>query len=107
MYTVGKTTTISILTGLIESSAGDVSIYGRSLADNLSLIRQDMGICPQINVLFNKLTVYEHLQFFGNIKGMYGSALKKHIEDVVTEIGLCEKINTVSSALSGGVKRKL
>ena len=57
----GKTTAISVLTGLVPPTEGDVSVYGRSLAKDLPRIRQDIGICPQHNVLFAALTVREVL----------------------------------------------
>ena len=53
------------------------------------------------------LTVVEHLLFFGNVKGMYGSNLDRACEKVITDIGLSEKRHVLSSALSGGMKRKL
>ena len=53
----GKTTTMSILTGLFPPSAGSAHINGKSL-----------GLCPQHNVLFDRLTVKEHLTFFINLK---------------------------------------
>lgn len=46
-------------------------------------------------------------QFFGNVKGMWGRKLAYAIDDVIAEVGLTEKRNTISSALSGGMKRKL
>jgi ABC-type multidrug transport system ATPase subunit len=43
-FTVGKTTTISTLTGMIEASSGDASIYGCSLQYDLPAIRQLTGV---------------------------------------------------------------
>ena len=65
--------------------------------------RQSMGICPQQNVLFNNLTVLEHLEFFERIKGVSGSKVK----DRATEVGLGDFFLTKAGQLSGGNKRKL
>ncbi len=62
---------------------------------------------PQHNVLYPCLTVLEHLYFFGNVKGMYGAKLRASVESVIEEVGLTEKRNALSQALSGGMKRKL
>lgn len=62
---------------------------------------------PQQNVLFPALTVQEHLQFFGYVKGISGKALQLAITTVIEEVGLTEKKNVPSHALSGGMKRKL
>lgn len=58
-------------------------------------------------MLYPTLTVLEHLFFFGNIKGMYGARLRNSVEAVISEVGLTEKRNALSAALSGGMKRKL
>ena len=49
----------------------------------------------------------KHLLFFGNLKGYWGQGLRRRIVEVVEDVGLSEKINVFSKALSGGMKRKL
>ena len=68
----GKTTTMSILTGLFPPTAGSAHINGLSVVDDIDLIRRNLGICPQHNVLFDRLTVSEHLHFFARLKVMGG-----------------------------------
>lgn len=53
----GKSTTISMLTGLIRPTGGDAHIWGRSIRTRMDAVRRIIGVCPQHNVLFNKLTV--------------------------------------------------
>lgn len=64
----GKTTTMSILTGLFPPTSGSAHINGLSVVDDIALIRRSLGICPQHNVLFDRLTVNEHLKFFARLK---------------------------------------
>jgi len=99
----GKSTTISILTGLYPPTSGDCIIYGKSVVHDMAECRQSMGICPQQNVLFNNLTVLEHIRFFERIKGISSDRL----EDRTEEIGLADFTHTKAGALSGGNKRKL
>jgi ABC-type multidrug transport system ATPase subunit len=102
----GKTSTVSVLTGLFPPTSGDVSIYGHSIVDELTKARESIGICPQHNVLFDRLTVMEHLKFFSKIKGV--SYENKDLEASALEIGLTEdQLRTTASALSGGNQRKL
>ena len=49
----------------------------------------------------------DHLLFFGAVKGLYGSNLRADVENVIQDVGLTEKRHVLSSALSGGMKRKL
>jgi ABC-type lipoprotein export system ATPase subunit len=103
----GKTTTVGMLTGLVELSSGNVSIYGHDLEGELQAIRKLTGICPQHNVLIPSLTVKEHLNLFGQIKGLFGRGLTEAVEKIIGEIGLVEKTHINASSLSGGMQRKL
>ena len=64
----GKTTTMSMLVGLFPPTSGDAIINGYSILTDMESIRQNLGICPQHNVLFDRLTVKEHLNFFARLK---------------------------------------
>jgi ABC-type multidrug transport system ATPase subunit len=70
-------------------------------------IRTITGICFQQDVLFPMLTVREHVVFFGIVKGISLSKIKQEAKDLIIEVGLHEKIDTVAVQLSGGQKRKL
>jgi len=103
----GKTTTISMLTGLIPPSSGDAMVYGRSMRKAMAKIRSNMGVCPQHDVLWPDLTVEEHLKFFAGLKGVPVANVPGAVAEVVRDVGLTEKIRTLSKDLSGGMKRKL
>ena len=59
-----------MLNGMIEMSGGSASMLGYDVANQMDDIRTIMGVCPQHDVLFDDLTVYEHLEFFGKLKGI-------------------------------------
>ena len=65
----GKSTTISMLTGLIKRSKGKAICYGIDVFENMDRVREFMGICPQHDVLFDLLTPREHLDIFYDFKG--------------------------------------
>lgn len=94
------------MTGLYPPTSGDVSIYGHSIVKELHKARQSIGICPQHNVLFDRLTVMEHMTFFSKIKGV--SIETEDLKARALELGLTEdQLKTTAAALSGGNKRKL
>ena len=64
----GKTTTMSILTGLFPPTSGSAHVNGKSILTGMDAIRDSLGLCPQHNVLFDRMTVKEHLEFFINLK---------------------------------------
>ncbi|KAL9959228.1 hypothetical protein ACROYT_G036325 [Oculina patagonica] len=103
----GKTTTISMLTGLYPPSSGTAHINGNSIITDMDAIRESLGLCPQHNVLFDRLTVKEHLEFFINLKGKFGPDALSEVNGMISDINLTDKTNTQSSKLSGGMKRKL
>lgn len=69
----GKTTTLSLLTGLLNKDSGIIKYYGKSSDADLDEIRRFTGICPQSDVVYPNLTVEEHLEFYGRIKGVVES----------------------------------
>jgi ATP-binding cassette subfamily A (ABC1) protein 3 len=103
----GKTTVISMLTGLIPPSAGNATIFGRSIRGDMDQLRRIIGICPQHDVLFNNLTVFEHLQFFGTMKLVPPQHLDQQANKLLDDVGLADARLSLARTLSGGQKRKL
>ncbi|XP_047110492.1 phospholipid-transporting ATPase ABCA1-like isoform X1 [Schistocerca piceifrons] len=103
----GKTTTMSILSGMFSATSGSVMINGYDTKDNLDKIRENLGLCPQENMLFCELTVEEHLIFFGMLKGLSKKTAKYQTEDILNKLDLVKKKHCLPSQLSGGMKRKL
>ena len=103
----GKTTTINVLCGMMSASEGKASIYGYNVPTEMKEIRKMMGICPQHNILFPKLTVKEHLSIFADFKGMPKKEINEEIEMLLKDLNLKNKENVLSMNLSGGYKRKL
>ena len=65
----GKTTMISMLTGLIKKSNGEAKVYNVDMFEEMDEVREFMGVCPQHDVLFDLLTAREHLDIFYDFKG--------------------------------------
>ena len=101
----GKSTTFSMLTGVIPSSSGTAYINNYNIQDALPQIRQSLGLCPQFNTLFDTLTVMEHLEFFCKLKGRVWDL--HEAMDILTRLKIDFKKDALASTLSGGQKRKL
>ncbi|CAK9108749.1 ABC transporter A family member 1 (ABC transporter ABCA.1) (AtABCA1) (ABC one homolog protein 1) (AtAOH1) [Durusdinium trenchii] len=101
----GKSTAVSMLTGLIPVTAGSASVFGMDVETDMDEIRQTLGVCPQHDVLFPELTVQEHLEFFAALKRV--DDIPAEVDRQIAEIGLTEKRHVCSGNLSGGQKRKL
>ena len=105
----GKSTLINILSGLYPATSG-YAIYNN---DNIitiegnSRFRKYLGICPQHNVLFDDLTVKEHLEMFCVFKSVKTEKVSEEIFKIMKDFDLLEKKDTKACNLSGGQKRKL
>lgn len=99
---------MSMLIGMIPPSSGTAYINGYDINTDIEKARSSMGICPQQNILFNDLTVREHIIFFCRLKGMKNSSkIDQEVKKYINILGLNDKVNTRSKALSGGQKRRL
>lgn len=103
----GKTTAISILTGLLAPSAGDAYVGGLSVTRDAAALRGRLGVCPQFDVLWPDLSVEQHLRLFAAIKGYPRAARAAVAADAARDVGLCGQLPMPAGQLSGGQRRKL
>ncbi|XP_055602215.1 phospholipid-transporting ATPase ABCA1-like [Uranotaenia lowii] len=103
----GKTTTMSMLTGIFSPTSGTALINGHDIRTDLDGARRSLGLCPQHNVLFDELTVSEHIRFFAKLKGLSEEDIQQEVDKYVQLLELSDKANAQSHTLSGGMKRKL
>lgn len=98
---------MSILTGLMPATSGSAFIYGKDIKTNINEIRCNLGFVPQHNILFDKLTVEEHLWFYAKLKEVKDNVIKKLIDNMLIDTGLKKKRHNLVHTLSGGMQRKL
>ncbi|XP_072125690.1 phospholipid-transporting ATPase ABCA3 [Mobula birostris] len=103
----GKSTTLSVLTGLFPPTSGTAYINGFNICKDMALVRQSLGLCPQHDVLFDSLTVKEHLSFFCRLKGYSPPKVQDAVNQMLMLLNFVEKQNAPVKILSGGMKRKL
>ncbi|PAA80698.1 hypothetical protein BOX15_Mlig024875g1, partial [Macrostomum lignano] len=103
----GKSTTMSLLTGLYTPTSGTAFIGGYDIRTEMDQIRQQLGLCPQHNVLFDTLTVEDHIYFYGMLKGLSRAEVAQQVDSFIADVGLQKKKYEISKNLSGGMKRKL
>ncbi|XP_065780156.1 phospholipid-transporting ATPase ABCA3 isoform X3 [Muntiacus reevesi] len=103
----GKTTTLSMLTGLFPPTSGRAYISGYEVSQDMDQIRKSLGLCPQHDVLFDNLTIAEHLYFYAQLKGLPRQKCPEEVKRMLHVLGLEEKRDSRSKFLSGGMRRKL
>ncbi len=65
-------------------------------------LRKFMGVCPQHDILFDNLTVKEHLELFATFKGMPKEQIPEAVTTAIKEVGLQLKTDDLGKNLSGG-----
>ncbi|MGC4022232.1 MAG: ABC transporter ATP-binding protein [Cyclobacteriaceae bacterium] len=103
----GKTTTISIMSTILEPSSGDVNIAGFDLKKNPTDCKRTIGVVPQEIALYNDMTAYENLMFWGSLYGVPNAELTKRIDEILQLFGLHERKNDKVKTYSGGMKRRI
>jgi len=82
-------------------------VYGNSLRQNIDGVRQSLGLCQQFDVLFDNLTVREHLNLVCELKDIPSGEIPTQIQETLNVVMLNEHQHKLSKTLSGGMKRKL
>ena len=103
----GKTTTISMLCGLFPPTSGTILIHGKNFHQNLSGIKQIIGVVPQDIALYPTLTARENLNFYGRMYGLKGKVLEERRESWLQKLGLAKAADKRIAAYSGGMKRRV
>jgi ABC-type multidrug transport system ATPase subunit len=99
--------TYDVPIGLYPPTSGDAKMYDKSVRSQMDEIQKTLGVCPQHDILFDLLTVREHLYLYGGIKGICAPVMQTTIDDAMAQVDITAKANTAAKELSGGMKRKL
>lgn len=132
----GKTTSLSMIMGMVKPTSGSVVVNGHILPGSTSIegqtsdlralseVQKQMGVCPQHDVLFGTLTAWETIKLYAAIKGVrvisrrdeaHGGSrhstpqqlLEEYLEHLLEDVHLKEKKHERVMTFSGGMKRKL
>ena len=103
----GKTTLLSIVSCLLEPTAGEAFIRGRKASTRDRQLRHLIGIVPQELAVYGELNARENLTFFGSLYGLSGPRLADRVEHVLAAVGLSDRAAERVERFSGGMKRRL
>ena len=104
----GKSTLFNILTGMMPTTSGHVSMFGTSLTElNTETLSQHMGICRQKDYLWNELTAMQHMMLHARLKGLGDIEAETECYRLLEIVGLHERKNSPAFNFSGGMKRRL
>ncbi|KAH7986319.1 hypothetical protein HPB52_025062 [Rhipicephalus sanguineus] len=103
----GKSTICNMLSGLLRPTYGTAIIEGFDLIKNHDDALENVRVCPQRNMLYDELTVYEHLYFFAIIQRISTDTIAEQVEIIIKSLHFGPHINSFPRALPQGFRRKL
>jgi ABC-2 type transport system ATP-binding protein len=103
----GKTTTIRILLGLLKPTAGNTYVLGFNSATQTKSIHASVGYMSQQFTLYNDLTPWENIRFYGMVQGLSSAGLRRRQVEIIQMAGLEGREHVLTKTLSGGWKQRL
>ncbi|QIF01103.1 ATP-binding cassette domain-containing protein [Roseimicrobium sp. ORNL1] len=103
----GKSTTMRILAGFLPATAGTAKVNGYDVFHESVQARQSLGYMPENAPLYLDMRVKEYLQFRGQLKGVYGSTLRKRVGEVMEACALTEVRRKIIATLSKGFRQRV
>ena len=101
----GKSTLIKTMLGMEKADDGEALVLDYKMPKREIL--SNIGYMAQSDALYEMLTGYENLDFFGKMKGVPSNKLKKEIEYIAEIVDLTNDLKKLVSKYSGGMKRRL
>jgi len=101
----GKTTLVKMLTGIDETTSGEIYVLGVKMP-KLAMLQQ-IGYMAQSDALYTELSAKENLEFFASLYGLKGEHRTRRIKAVMELVNLEEHLKKGVAQYSGGMKRRL
>lgn len=103
----GKSTLTKVIAGIEKADSGVVLFHGENIQKNAINFKKRLGVVPQDIALYEDLSAYDNVKFFGSLYGYKGLELQNRIEEVLNFVGLWDRRKESPSKFSGGMKRRL
>lgn len=103
----GKSTTISIMCGLLEKDGGKVEICGKNVETDMREIAKKLGVVFQNSALDASLSVKDNLVSRAALYGIYGAEAKKRIDNLAEKLCFKDLMTRTVGKLSGGQRRRI
>jgi ABC-2 type transport system ATP-binding protein len=103
----GKSTTLKMLLGLVEPTAGSISVLGLDVLKDPVAVKQQVGYVPESPEIYEFLTGIEYLDFIGDIYGMPSSEKQQRITEYLKALQLEGREGDMINSYSDGMKKKI
>jgi len=103
----GKSTTLAMIAGALTPDSGAIKLNGKDFLEHPDLAQRGIGWLPERAPLWPELTVLEHLDAHGRLRGLGGAALAKARQRIVERLELGALSRRLAGVLSQGQRQRL
>ncbi|GAB3060503.1 ABC transporter ATP-binding protein [Virgibacillus ainsalahensis] len=103
----GKSTTIKHIIGLMHAKKGTVSVNGQTFQENPASYRNQMAYIPEMPILYDELTLYEHLRLTAMAYDISEAVFEKRLQPLLKEFRMEKKLNWFPVHFSKGMRQKV
>ncbi len=103
----GKSTSINIIAQLLKPDSGLVEINGFDTKSNSAAAKKLLGVVPQEIALYEELTAWENINFWGRLNGVSKSQIEEKGKSILDRFGLWDRKDEKIKTYSGGMKRRI
>eukprot|EP01048_Picozoa_sp_COSAG05_P017328 COSAG05_NODE_2346_length_3197_cov_1.388638_2_plen_815_part_01 len=103
----GKTTAMTLLAGVIAPDAGSAMVGQYDVIADRDEMRENLGMCPQHDILYDELTAKEQLLLYGTMQGLSDVEANGEADRLLEAVGMTAKSGDLANQMSGGQRRRL
>ncbi len=103
----GKTTTMRILCTVLRPSSGMARVAGYDVATQPALVRQHIGFLSANTAIYDRMSAWELVEYFGRLYGLGGEKLRQRLETVFTTLRMNDFRDTLGAKMSTGMRQKV
>jgi sodium transport system ATP-binding protein len=103
----GKTTALRILSTVLQPTAGSATVNGYDVVTQPSLVRRQIGFVSANTGIYDRMTAWEMVEYFGRLNGMEAARLVERMDAVFERLKMNEIRDLLGSKMSTGMKQKV
>ncbi len=103
----GKTTLLRIMSTVLKPSGGSVNIGGYDVVKHPSPVRRSIGFVSNNTAVYDRMTAYEMVSYFGKLHGIESEALEERIEGIFSRMNMNDIREVLGAKMSTGMKQKV
>jgi sodium transport system ATP-binding protein len=103
----GKTTLLRILSTVLQPTTGTATINGYNVLTQPALVRRQIGFVSANTAVYDRMTAWEMVEYFGRLHGLAGDGLRSRMERIFGQLQMNEIRNVLGAKMSTGMKQKV